>query len=88
MWLETQPCLTYESVQNYKLFMLSFAKVEPLVKHTDYIYYSCSYFILTIFICIEKSICIFVKKQTKKTINLYIIKWLLMVLHIVLNVNL
>lgn len=65
MWLETQPCLTYESVQNDKLFILSFAKVEPLVKYTDCIYYSYSYLILTIFICIEKSICIFVKKNNK-----------------------
>lgn len=64
----TQPCLTYESVQNDKLFILSFAKVEPLVKHTDCIYYSYSYLILTIFICIEQ-ICIFVKKQ-----NLYMNK--------------
>ncbi len=83
MWLETQPCLNYESVQNDKLFILSFAKVEPLVKHADCIYYSYSYLILTIFICIEKSICIFVKK---KKINLYINKLLLMVWHVVLNV--
>lgn len=50
--------------KNDKLFILSFTKVEPLVKpHTRYIYYVM--FILVIFICIEKSICIFVKKQNK-----------------------
>lgn len=42
--------------------MLSFAKVEPLVKHTDCKYYTYSYLFHAIFICIVQSICIFVKK--------------------------
>lgn len=63
MWSEMQRCLTYKSVQSDKLFILSFAKVEPLVKHTDCKYYLYSYLILTIFICTKKSICIFVKKD-------------------------
>lgn len=53
MWLETQPRLTYESVQNHKLFVLCFAKVEPLVKLTDCIYYAYCYIFLDIFIYIE-----------------------------------
>lgn len=53
--------------------MLSFAKVEPLVKHTACIYLY-SYLILTIFICIEQSICIFVKKNKPK--NNYIYKYI------------
>ena len=72
MWLETQPRLTYESVQNYKLFILGFLqRLRPLVKYTDCSYYCYSYLVLTIFICIEQSICIFVKKRTKKQKNLY-----------------
>lgn len=48
VWLETQPHLTYEYVQNHKLFVLCFAKVEPLVKQRDCIYYTyCHIFFLT-----------------------------------------
>lgn len=65
VWLETQPHLTYESVQNHKLFVLCFAKVEPLVKHRDCIYYTYCYIFLDIFIYIEQIIRIFVKKKKK-----------------------
>lgn len=63
MWLETQPCLTYESVQSHKLFVLCFAKVEPFVKLTDCIYYTYCYILFDIFIYMEQIICIFVKPK-------------------------
>lgn len=48
---------------NPKLFVLCFAKVEPLVKLTDCIYYTYCYILCDIFIYIEQIICIFVKQN-------------------------
>lgn len=56
LWLETQPCLTYEFVQNDKLFILSlsFAKVEPVVIYSDCKYYSCFLYSYHIYLYREK----------------------------------
>lgn len=50
--LNYQPCLNYMFVQNK---LLSFTKVEPVVKQTDCVHES-FIFILEIFICIEKAV--------------------------------